>query len=173
MKTLAEMPRGTQEELTRLHHKEIAAYEIGQTATAVTCRLRWVALYLEAGGCSSPQPQFVVTSGGTAQANRRKTAKAWKEEQDARPLVAVTKSQEVIWSDNAGVPHCYYVLTLACGHQVEDHAIDPTANPAKRRRCKECGTAILEARHAEQNETLAEKPAEIVECPNYGTSQSA
>jgi hypothetical protein len=173
MKRIAEMPRRTQDELARLHRLEIAAWETGQIETAVTCRLRWVTLYLEADGCSSPQPRLIVTSGGTAQAHRVKSVKAWKEQNSARPLVAVKKSREVLYSDNAGNPHCYYILTLACGHEVVDYTIDPSSPAAKRRRCKECGDAILEARHSDQTELTLEETAETVECPSYDTSQSA
>jgi hypothetical protein len=167
VKRIAEMPRRTQDELARLHRLEIAAWETGQIETAITCKLRWCDLYREADGCSSPQPRLIVTSGGTAAARRVNSAKRWKQENTARPLVAVKQSREVLYSDNAGNPHCYYVLTLACGHQMTDYAIDPTTPAPKRRRCKECGSAIIEAREPVTQEQPLKLAAEQKQCPSY------
>ena len=167
MKTIRQMSERTQDELTRLHRLEIAAWETGQIETAVTCRLRWVDLYRATDGCSSPQPRLIVQAGGTLQGRRVGSARAWREKQNARPLVAVKKSREVVWADSGGGVHAYYVLTLACGHEVEDYNISPDGKEAKRRRCHACGDAILEASKTGPDEITLESTAENVECPSY------
>lgn len=171
MKRLEQLSQSTQDELNRLHRREITAWGTGQVEVATTCRLRWVALYLEAKGCSSPQPRLIVTTSGVTQARRRATVKGWKEEKDARPLIAVKQSREVLYSDAQGVPHCYYVLTLACGHDVIDYAVDPNTPAPKRRRCKECGAAILEARHSQESKATLTATAEGLECLSFDKSR--
>lgn len=173
MRTLRAMPAKVVMELTRLHQQEIAAYETGQMETYVTCRLRWAKLYLEADGVASPAPQLMLTVGNTVQGKRIVSKKRWQESQEARPLVAIKKVRLVTWTDKAGALHYYHHETLACGHEYENFAVDADTPAAKRRKCKQCGSAVMEARQLATEQTAAATSPELVVCQSLSTSRLA
>jgi hypothetical protein len=159
MKRICELPQGIQDELRRLDEQLVQALLAKDEVTIITCRLLWAETYLRSGGIHRGSLPHLTAAVDDTLRSVITARERWKQEKRARPLILVVTRKQLSWVDSSGAEHSYYRETLACGHSNDFVIFWQDEKPARRRRCKQCGRAIVnELRVSEPIQTARPSP---------------
>jgi hypothetical protein len=146
MSRVTPFPDNLTRELSRLHSVESAALLSHDVPTFVHSRLRWCELIITlCPGLAAAAPALARRVAPLLPGPPEPVPR-WKLELRARPLVLIVRrTVRTITSPGGGRSQTAEEY-LACGHVHRVTIVLPGDLRRRRRRCRECGAALLEAR---------------------------